>query len=347
MTEYFGAWSKVISSRAKDRIAYVDLFAGPGKYQDGCTSTPLRILGTAINNPELRKSLIAILNDRDISIASELQANVNALPQIETMVHKPRVLNEEVSMDLATFLTTIRFVPTLSFIDPWGFRGLTLQLIYALLRGWGCDIIFFLNFDGIRRALYHADSQKHLVQLLPHSDIHSFRNNLSNSAGRKRESMIVEEIDKNLRVAGAKYIVKLCFKRQASNATSHYLYFVCKHHKGFEIMNGIMSKKSSKSVDGVPNFIFDPKCRSMQEEMEYGVLIEQLASELATDYSNKEVTALEAFWNQKYQRQYVKSNFKTALQLLIDRGLADRKIAEDQRRSPSLTYKSVVVLKGV
>jgi len=38
VTKYFWAWAKVISpsTRARgNRIAYIDLFAGPGRYEDG------------------------------------------------------------------------------------------------------------------------------------------------------------------------------------------------------------------------------------------------------------------------------------------------------------------------
>ncbi|MGE0405944.1 MAG: three-Cys-motif partner protein TcmP, partial [Candidatus Korobacteraceae bacterium] len=45
VSKYFWAWAKVIIPTAKrqhaSRIAYIDLFAGPGRYEDGTLSTPL------------------------------------------------------------------------------------------------------------------------------------------------------------------------------------------------------------------------------------------------------------------------------------------------------------------
>jgi three-Cys-motif partner protein len=42
---YFGDWTKMIIPTIKktpsNRIAYIDLFAGPGHYRDGTKSTPL------------------------------------------------------------------------------------------------------------------------------------------------------------------------------------------------------------------------------------------------------------------------------------------------------------------
>jgi len=49
VAKYFWAWAKVILPTAKKqggRIAYIDLFAGPGRYKDGTSSTPLKVLET-------------------------------------------------------------------------------------------------------------------------------------------------------------------------------------------------------------------------------------------------------------------------------------------------------------
>lgn len=54
VAKYFDVWANVIVSvqkrypRHKQKIAYIDLFAGPGRYEDGTQSTPLKILTNAI-----------------------------------------------------------------------------------------------------------------------------------------------------------------------------------------------------------------------------------------------------------------------------------------------------------
>ncbi len=60
VSKYFGAWAKVILTRDPDKFAYIDLFAGPGRYQDGTKSTPLLILETAIAHPVMRRKLVTI-----------------------------------------------------------------------------------------------------------------------------------------------------------------------------------------------------------------------------------------------------------------------------------------------
>ncbi len=72
VTKYFEVWANVMigtqdqyGGRYGKRILYLDLFAGPGRYADGTTSTPLLILEIAINHPKLRERLSVIFNDRD------------------------------------------------------------------------------------------------------------------------------------------------------------------------------------------------------------------------------------------------------------------------------------------
>jgi hypothetical protein len=71
--KYFDAWAGIIVATqnrysaigADQRIAYVDLFAGPGRYKDGAVSTPLRVLQKALSKPLYAERLLAIFNDKD------------------------------------------------------------------------------------------------------------------------------------------------------------------------------------------------------------------------------------------------------------------------------------------
>ena len=63
VSKYFWSWAKVIMAQVRTRkdpkIAYLDLFAGPGRYKDGTQSTPLLILEKAIADAEMSQMLVA------------------------------------------------------------------------------------------------------------------------------------------------------------------------------------------------------------------------------------------------------------------------------------------------
>ena len=79
VSKYFWAWARVISPSARKRgssIAYIDLFAGPGRYGDGTKSTPLLVLEQAIANPQLADLLVTIFNDLDSTNKRSLETAI-------------------------------------------------------------------------------------------------------------------------------------------------------------------------------------------------------------------------------------------------------------------------------
>src|SRR5438309_1372428 len=90
VAKYFQTWAKVITGYQKGvqpatKIAYIDLFAGPGRYKDGTKSTPIYVLEEAIKDKTLRESLVALFNDKDEENTSSLVKEIKALPGINTL----------------------------------------------------------------------------------------------------------------------------------------------------------------------------------------------------------------------------------------------------------------------
>jgi hypothetical protein len=59
---------------------------------DGSASTPLLVLEVAIQDQNLSKMLVTLFNDQDANHTQTLQEEINKLPGIETLAHKPEVL---------------------------------------------------------------------------------------------------------------------------------------------------------------------------------------------------------------------------------------------------------------
>lgn len=94
VTKYFWAWAKVITPSVKKRggkIAYIDLFAGPGRYKDGTKSTPLMILENAVQDADMRQMLVAIFNDADANNVESLGRAIKSLPGIGKLKYQPQI----------------------------------------------------------------------------------------------------------------------------------------------------------------------------------------------------------------------------------------------------------------
>jgi three-Cys-motif partner protein len=135
IAKYFLVWAKIIGKHA-EKIAYIDLFAGPGRYKDDTRSTPLLVLESAIADPMLRDRLVAVFNDAEPENAASLTEEIRKLPGLDTLKVKPIVDNESVGDDTANALAKMSLIPTLCFFDPFGYKGLSLKLINAVLKDW-------------------------------------------------------------------------------------------------------------------------------------------------------------------------------------------------------------------
>jgi len=92
--KYFRAWATVIMSTMRNRggrLAYVDLFAGPGQYLDGTPSTPVIVLQSALKDSELSDRLVTLFNDKDMGNVLSLREAIRAIPGIENLRYQPQV----------------------------------------------------------------------------------------------------------------------------------------------------------------------------------------------------------------------------------------------------------------
>src|SRR5690606_17151395 len=236
VSKYFFAWAKVITSYLKNkpdkRIAYIDLFAGPGRYEDGAKSTPISILEQAISDPVLRENLVAIFNDREERNSSSLVKAISELPGIEGLRHQPRVNTSEVGHELVNMFEQMRFIPTLFFVDPWGYKGLSLRLINSVLKDWGCECIFFFNYSRINAGLSNDLVKEHMDALFGEERGAELRKRLTPLAPSERELTIVEELCGALIEMGGKYTLPFGFKNATGSRTKHHLIFVSKNPLG-------------------------------------------------------------------------------------------------------------------
>ena len=132
VSKYLSTWAKVIMPSVKRRagkIAYIDLFAGPGRYEDGTKSTPLLILERAIADPDMRERLVTVFSDADPTNTDSLQKAINAIPNVSSLKHQPEIITEIVDENIAKTFEERTLVPSLSFLDPWGYKGLSCRLI--------------------------------------------------------------------------------------------------------------------------------------------------------------------------------------------------------------------------
>lgn len=326
VAKYFDVWANVIINTQKrypqhsQKIAYIDLFAGPGRFKDGSMSTPLRIITNAIKKIDLRERLVTIFNDKDENNSNDLQRIIREIPDIETLKFKPAVYNQEIGEEIVKMFEEMSLVPTLFFVDPWGYKGLSLRLVNSVLKDWGCDAIFFFNYNRINMGLNNPFVQEHMQALFGDEKALELREKLLRKKPYKRELIIVEELCQALKSYGSRYVLPFRFKNNKGKRTSHHLIFVSKSFRGYEIMKDIMARESSSNTQGVPSFEYNPADFLSKQSLLFQLYrpLHDLKKDLLNTFKCKRLTMRDIYKLHNVDTPYVKKNYKEVLRELYE-----------------------------
>src|SRR5579872_770186 len=319
--DYFWAWAKIVLAKQRGPIAYIDLFAGPGLYKDGTKSTPLLVLEKAIADAHMRERLVTILNDANPNNVRSLEAAIAELPGIGKLKHRPNIDAGEVGDETARAFRKISLVPTLLFADPWGYKGLSLSLIGSFLKDWGCDCVFFFNYNRINPGLSNEAVKQHMDSLFGIDRAEQLRESIANLPSYEREPAIIEALCEALNGLGAKYVLPFCFKDDRGARTSHHLVFATKHPLGYGIMKDIMAKYSSEEHQGVASFGYCPASTIHPRLFELNRPLDDLEDMLRSDFTGRTLTTQQIYDIHNVGRPYTMRNYKTVLLKMEEKGL--------------------------
>lgn len=321
VAKYFGAWTKIMLPRAKGpggAIAYVDLFSGPGEFDDGSASTPLWLLSYAIKDPALCARLITMFNDKNSNYIDQLRAKINALPGIERLVHEPIVSNDEVGPKVVDRLRSLSHVPTLFFIDPWGYKGLSLELIGNAIKHWGCDCIFFFNYNRINPGINNPFVVARMNDLFSAARADRLREKVKGLSPEERQSTIINELAEALREVGGRFVLPFEFKSRHGERTSHHIIFVSKEFLGYHLMKEVMFGLSSDDAE-VRSFEYIP-VKSPQLRLLFDLAkphgIETLKNILVRSCAGNAFTVWQVYERCSVDTPYTLRNVKDAIKAL-------------------------------
>ena len=311
VSKYFAAWARVMLPQA-DRIAYVDLFCGPGVYRDGNPSTPVLVLDLIANDPRARAKVATFFNDVEPAYVERLESALTAR-DYSALAYKPQLSAFGAQDALNLVHRQIADSPTLYFVDPWGYKGVTLDLLAKTVCDWGCECILFFNFNRLNAAVDNDLVSAHVEALFGPEATERLRSQLEGVTPSEREATVLEAIMTSLKQAGARYVLPFRFVDQHGTRTSHHLMFLTKHVLGYTIMKDVMDRASSDAEQGVPALEYNPATIRQPLLFEYARPLDELADLLLTEFAGRELAVRDVFDGHHVGRRYVKRNYKHAL----------------------------------
>jgi three-Cys-motif partner protein len=335
VADYFSTWAKIMipsSKRWDGKIGYIDLFAGPGRYNDGTKSTPLLILEKAIIDPDMRNMIVTIFSDAIPENIQSLNNVIKSLPNIDTLKYQPKVYTEIVDEKIAEIFGSTKMIPCLTFLDPWGYKGLSTQLVNSVIKDWGCDCIVFFNYNRINMGLSNDLVKKHMDALFGKERALTLKNELVSLAPSDREKRILGSLSDSLKEMGGKFVLPFRFRGGKGERISHHLIFVTKHVKGYNIMKEIMANASSSQYQGVASFEYSPSEAIQPYLLAPFTPLNDLMKDIVTTFSGKSLTMIELFDNHNIGTNYTKKNYKHALIQLEQEGIVSTSPPPDKRK---------------
>lgn len=318
VSKYFDAWANIIGSRVT-QVAYVDLFCGPGVYQDGSESTPLLVLKKAASHRTVRNQLVSIFNDADESTARALSRNIDALLDRQNLVCDPDVTWEPVGTGtLHAYAERLGKTPTLLFLDPWGYKDLSVREIERFISSWGSECIFFFNYRRVNAALSNEKLGGPVAALFGQETADGLSRQLKSLTPEKRKALILKTLREALTGTYGKYVSWFRLVGSSPGA-DYYLVHVTKGFKGYEVMWEIMAKASSShDANGVPSFEYNPE--KQMSLFKPGESLEDLEHSLMGDFDGQTLTVQEVFERHSYGRNYRMRDFQAAIRRLESDG---------------------------
>jgi three-Cys-motif partner protein len=250
---YVPTWASIMLRSKANRVLYIDLYAGRGKYDDGSPSTPLILLKELLYVPILRDGVATWFSDSDGATIARLDANIKQLPDLSNLKHPPVVQRGTVDDSTHQELMGSK-IPTFAFLDPFGYKGLSAKLVHAVIKDWGCECMFYFNYNRIRAAIDNPMVRQRMTAIFGEDRSESLRSELKATDQSKTEAAVLQSLADAMNEIGGRYVLPFRFKNRGR--TTHHLVFVTKSFTGLDRMREVMSKHSTSSSQNVPSFEF-------------------------------------------------------------------------------------------
>ena len=303
-------------------MGYVDLFCGPGKYNDNKPTTPIQIIQSTLQDPTLRKRMYFLFNDNNPENIEALKKFISEVDTLDALRGRISYNTQTVDNHIGNQIKIPSAMPILSFVDPFGYKGITIELVNKLIKNPGSDCIFFFNYNRINMALSsNTKFDEHLKDLFGSMRMDTLKQALSRLPSAQREPMVLRALTEALTENRANYVLPFKFYSTEILRTSHYIIFVTKHPTACQIMKQIMYTNSAKDQDGIATFSFKDSHNfsSSYEQMTlFDTPLKTLQTKLLRDYSGAQVSvkSICALIENDFSNHYVSKNVKDALKKL-------------------------------
>jgi three-Cys-motif partner protein len=269
---YLDAWIPVMAQQAlrvhrlstePPRLLLVDGFAGPGRYATGEPGSPLIMLEALLSHAAFERlggvSFVFLFIEHDERRVDRLRSEVTSLGALPANV-SVHIEHGEFETTFGSLVNEVTdsgkiLVPTLAFIDPFGYSTSPMSLSGRFLAFPRCEVLSFLPLSFVHRFVGRAGQENAMNSLFGCEDWKA----AIDLKGAERTNFLLELFETQLgENAGVKHVRS--FQLQTQDGEDYRLVFGLGHVKGLEIAKDAMWK-----VDPVSGTSYKATTESGQE----------------------------------------------------------------------------------
>jgi three-Cys-motif partner protein len=240
-------WSSKLGS-ASNELAFWDCFAGKGTYDGGQPGSPLQVLEESQRcwNGRRKIKLTCVFIEKDRNNFKELRETLRELyPDLENdrwfayNSDYVDILDSAMNGEIEELQTLVR-KPSLFFLDPFGFKGLSLGTIQKMMSRRSCEVLITLMVESIKRHRKTSRVIDHFKRMFGVDDLTRLNEICSKP---HPEAEIVEYYEERLRSrdgANIKHTLSFAFTPTRRNVILYYLVFGTNHRAGLDAMHRTM-----------------------------------------------------------------------------------------------------------
>lgn len=355
VSEYFPQYSRILLKKQQNSIRYLDLFAGPGRYDDGRLSTPLLLAQLCAEDSILCDKVHLIFNDKIHS--QKLEDNFNEMFSETVFKFKPKFGDRTVGEDdrIKTFLSKepqkVNPNPTLLFFDPFGYKGIDTKILAKFLQNWGNELFLFVNIKRINQAIAVNKFDEMMQALFPTS-IEVLRKQRQYYAASVQDRLklimanLADEFVKAL-APSKLYHCSFRFQEEDSSATSHFIIHFTKNERGYELVKNVYHAFDNigATLENDGNYTFDAKKNSMVSGFDFGNQnVKALSLIIAKNYSGQQWTAKALYENHQKGTKFSWSHYRDTLRYMVENDMAQARYSDNVNHKVSVLMSDTCIL---
>lgn len=286
------------------KICYIDGFCGPGMYEHGGeTHDGSPIIALKIGEDYKDKAeLVCMFVDINEEYCFDLECRIEELGLDK---NKYDVLEGTFEEALTELLDKVpHMIPAFCFIDPFGYSGLSLDVIRRFLKRPSTEAFINFMYGHISRFLGVDHQEGHMTELFGTDEWkYVVENDLERS---DRETFLRDLYQKQLQTC-AKYVWPFQLQDPDRARTIYYLYHCTNHPKGIRVMKEIMYRKGT-----VGTYSYRGKEHSQMSLFSSEPSVDELQSFLLKEFAGKQVS-FDGIVNSTLHVPFIEKHYRAAL----------------------------------